>query len=701
MNPNRLAGWLRPLMPEQIDTWLRARDLSDASTRQLIDQQIIATAHRIFGDPRRRMILSLPPKRITHHPMRLGAVQYDRQRGIFGLSNAQLLQHLAIFGRSGAGKTNVVMTLFKQLIERNIPVLFLDWKRNAREILPHVRKPVNVLTAGRSLKPLPFNPFIPPKGIESHIYIQHVVDVLSEAFTLGDGSRRLIQKAIVSSNERLNRAPNAQELLEELEALPEPKGHKSIKGWKATAGRVLEELAYANLVGGSDKEQQKFARNLLTGTNIVELDGLSQSVRRFLIPLLFSWVYHTMLASPNREKLSLVIVLEEAHNVLYKGVRATESLTEQLLRQCREVGIGVVLIDQQPNQISPTVLGNVHTSICMNLKDPADISRGAGLSLLTDDEKYYLSQLEVGQGIVKLQSGWQRPFLVHFDHLPIQKGKVTDQHLKATKVRYSPLSRHFRPDFGESGHFRHFRVSDGPFIGREKHLFDLIRDIYHHPHDGVSERYQRLGISVDSGNRLKEDLVAVGWVKQEQVQIGLTRRAILTLTTEGRHVFGLPPQILQPVANPTPSSKSGWVDVGAVIDLIQHEKELGHESFEHAYWKHRYASRLKELGYQVQVEHPIEGGFADIYAAPAPGSSESENHTTSSRLRGVIIEIETGKSDYISNLKRALKSGVDSIVIVATTKQTAEKITRKLVEEGYLPMDKIQIVIRDQFEWFD
>ncbi len=679
MNPEKLAQWLRPLMPKQVDTWLKARDVADIGTRTVIDQHITMTAYRTFGDIRNRMILSLPPAQITEKKLKLGRVLYDRPRQQFGLSYSQMLQHTAIFGRTGAGKTNIVMNLFRQLVLRKIPVLFLDWKRNAREILPHVSKKVQVYTPGRSLVPFPFNPFLAPPGIESHIYIQHVVDVLADTYTLGDGSRRLVQKAITAVFEREKRAPDVAELITEIESMHE--SNRAVRGWKATAIRALEELKYAQLSGGSVEEQKRFTHELVQGVSIVELDGLSQSSRRFLIPLLFSWVYQVKLAQSMREELSLVIVLEEAHNVLYRRQQSTETLTEQLLRQCREIGIGVVLVDQQPNQISSAVLGNVHTSICLNMKDIADISRAAGISLLYEDQKHYLSQLEIGCGIVKLQSHWQQPFLVQFDHFQIDKGTVTDEvliRLTSGNLTQSGLGQQVLGKYpqGSQG-----QLSDAGFEGTEDQVVDLIHDILHHPSDGVKIRYNRIGVSIGKGNKLKQDLLALGWLRQITAAVGVSRKAILELTDKGREVFGLPVPL--PVADGL--SKNKWIDVGLVIDLLSNKLEP--ESMEHAYWKYRYASRLKECRYEVELEGDRIGGNADIIAVGSEGK--------------LIFEIETGKSDYLSNVRNGLSTDADRVVLVATNEAAMKRVERDLAKNELLIPDRIEIVLKDQSRWFE
>ena len=101
-----------------------------------------------------------------------------------------------------------------------------------------------------------------------------------------------------------------------------------------------------------------------------------------------------------------------------------------LMRQGRELGICFVVIDQHPHHISSTVLGNCYTTICLNQKNPTDINKAAGLSLLAESEKRFLSLLSVGEGIIKLQDRWRLPFLVKFPLVQVKKGTVTDALLK-------------------------------------------------------------------------------------------------------------------------------------------------------------------------------------------------------------------------------------------------------------------------------
>ena len=90
----------------------------------------------------------------------LGTVRYNgRDLHPFGLREDEWCQHVGIFGRSGAGKTNLGFLVIHELLAKQKPLLIFDWKRNYRDLLalPGFEN-LAVYTIGRSITPLSFNP---------------------------------------------------------------------------------------------------------------------------------------------------------------------------------------------------------------------------------------------------------------------------------------------------------------------------------------------------------------------------------------------------------------------------------------------------------------------------------------------------------------------------------------------------------------
>lgn len=646
MDIPKLLEKLEPLMPAEVKQWCRTLPMVDERTRRLLEKEILSTAYNVLGDFNKKLLLSLPSKKKAHGPLHLGTVLYETEKWPCGITRNELLQNLAIFGRSGAGKTNVAFHLLTQIVREKVPVLFLDWKRTARHLLPYIKQQVNIYTPGRSLSPFIFNPFIPPPGLEHNLYINHLVDVLGSAFTLGDGSKSILQQAISSCYHKKT-WPTVHDVLTVVE---QQEVKSRAHGWKTSAIRALQSLEFSALTKREELSQQDLVNSLLRESTIIELDGLAQSAKKFLVPMLCLWLYYVKLATREREQLQLVIFVEEAHHVLYKQEhRSKETVMNMLLRQCRELGIGMIIIDQHPSLISRAALGNTYTSICLNHKDPTDINRAAGLSLVPDSEKKWLSMLPVGQGIVKLQDRWFKPFLVQFPWVRIEKGAVTDEVL-ASVVNGSVTFSTVRRTIGKQLHRDEHWTPDDRVLNEDEFIF--LHDVLQHSEDGVDARYKRLGIGANKGNRLKETLVSQGWLIEQVVPLGKTRKVLLKIPDNAIEMLG--------------------VDITTIAQ----------ESVVHNYWKRFYARVFQGNGYSVKIEAPRSGGRVDVLAANAKGR--------------VGIEIETGKSDVVSNVKHSLLSTFDKVFVVATSETAMTTIERQLAQAGLFIPSRVELVLRDE-----
>ena len=609
----------------------------------MIDRQILSTAHKVLGDFQDKILLSLPPKHTAGGEIHLGTIVYEEEKYPFGISRGELLQHLGIFGRSGAGKSNVVFHILDQLTKKNIPWLFFDWKRTARHVSIGTAK---IYTPGRSLSPFLFNPFLPPPGLEKNTYVNHLIDIISDAYTLGDGARSMLRKAITSCYEQDKDSPTLTEVLRELEKLS-AKGRGA--GWKMSATRALESIQFSEVTAETGVSQEEIVRTLVDQNTIIELNGLDQGSKKLLVPLLALWIFYLKLASRQREKLQLVLVLEEAHHLLYGQQRSKETVMEMVLRQCRELGLAVIVVDQHPSLISRAALGNLYTSICLNQKAPTDVSKAAALSSVNENEKKYFGMLAIGQGIVKLQGRWNKPFLVEFPLVKVKKGAVSDELLRSYLQGSRTLSGLRRAVAKEYGGERRFRILDTRLEDKE---FVFLEDVLEHRQDGVDKRYRRLGWSGDKGNKVKNKLLDDGILEAEEVKLGRTRKVLLRVTSTAKQELGVGPG------------------------------NMGKESIAHEFWKRFYAAKFRELGYEVKLEAPRRGGRVDVLARKG---SES-----------VAIEVETGKSDVVGNVKKCLLSGSYRVLVVATDETARNRVEKELGKAGLIIPRRVMILIGDQ-----
>ncbi|ABW68947.1 hypothetical protein [Desulfosudis oleivorans] len=99
-----------------------------------------------------------------------------------------------------------------------------------------------------------------------------------------------------------------------------------------------------------------------------------------------------------------------------------------------------------------------------------------------------------------------------------------------------------------------------------------------------------------------------------------------------------------------------------VLRDLGYDAENKSEGIVHKFWKNKVAEDYRAKGYDVEVEAYINGR-PDIIARK-DGKS-------------IAVEIETGKSDFMHNIQRAIDAGFDEVVCVATN----ERVERKMRKE--------------------
>ena len=98
----------------------------------------------------------------------------------------------------------------------------------------------------------------------------------------------------------------------------------------------------------------------------------------------------------------------------------------------------------------------------------------------------------------------------------------------------------------------------------------------------------------------------------------------------------------------------------------------------HVYWKRYYARLFADATYGVSLEAQREGGYVDVLA--------TKND------KRVGIEIETGKSDAVSNVLNGLRSGFEHVVVAATDRNAMGIVERQLARAGLIIPSRIELI---------
>ncbi len=547
----QLCRKLKPVLGSKMDQLFLAYSAEDKEGREQIETYLEALAGKyLSGNLDQEEIHLVPPTpEQVAGPYELGTVQYAGKDGSeFGLRENEWIQHLGVFGRSGAGKTNLGFWIFRQLLQHRKPVLVFDWKRNYRDLLAFPEfKDVEIYTVGRDVAPFSFNPLIPPAGTEPKTWLKQLIEVVAHAYSLGNGVLFLLQEALDGVYEefgvysgQVTRWPTFRDVMKKAKAR-EVRGRES--AWMSSTLRALSSLCFGHTdkVLNSQTNGNNNIPELITKSVILEMDSLGQADKIFLISSLLLFIHHLRMTEGKRELFKHAIIIEEAHHVLSNEKRSFiggQSVMEITFREIREFGESILILDQSPSSIAHSALANAYCTICLNLKHQKDVSAMAQSMLLDGDEKDILGSLEVGEAVVKLQGRVAKPFKIRIPEFEIRKGTF-DDNMVCEKM---------------AGVIQNFAVEDSikiPFPGSESETiapaepqrldsreFYFLQDVRYFPNSGVAARYKRIKLSVRQGQKLKERLARQGLIQEHEERTEIGRIRFIRLTEKGGMSLG-------------------------------------------------------------------------------------------------------------------------------------------------------------------
>lgn len=679
-----LCRQLQPVLGKKIDR-LWAAYLVDPDGRPEIEVTLELLALRHLGksyQPDRAPFPPPPAQFAAQGDLSLGQVLYAQQeRGPFRLDSRRLKEHALISGRSGSGKTTLTFALVDGMLKQGLRVLALDWKRGYRDLM-QLHSGIQVYTVGRDVAPFRFNPLIPPPGCEPHVWCKLVSDVIARSYLGGEG----VVSLLVGGIEKLYtdagvfdgpvaRWPTMLDLLAWLRSA-KLRGRPAL--WQASAERILLAMTYGEFGSVINTQDVTPIQELLHGSAILEMDGLSSSSDRVMFSeSLILYLYRSLLERGPRERLEQVIVLEEAHHLLLaKPAGTQESVLENSIRMIRQYGAGFVFVDQSASLISKVAFANSWAMFALSQKLAADVRTMAGAMNLTDEQRDALSTLPVGTAVVRLADEHPEPFLVRVQRPPIREGLITDDLLRARAARAPGSS-------GDSGGIPPPRNPETPLTpvpGPDKNIKNSIQtDQPPHPHpppldmqesdDGPETfppdqalsreavrfladvaarplsttvaRYERLQLSRRKGNAVRQDLQAADLIVPVPIATRTGQVVLYDLTDAGR---------------------------GACRELGLGAGPRLHGSLLHEYWIMQAAEHYESQGYEVTREYAVPGdGLVDLRAARPDGT--------------LAIEIETGQSDIRQNIRKLQTASFDKLVLLAVSPEAAVACQRALLAE--------------------
>jgi hypothetical protein len=627
---------LRPFLSPQKWAYLRIGYVfeKDFKKKKEIETMIdFLISQHVPGLKTDHILLPPPEKEVLSGEYPIGEVLYpDKPVATFGVRENEWLRHCGIFGKTGSGKTTLAVRIIKELCRQKKPFLIFDYKRNYRDLLKHPEfenEEVLIFTVGRNdVVPFYFNPKQHPAGMEDYVWIKQLSQIIEKVYLLGPGANDVFME---SANEAtfkemqqkvLNQKKKARELL-----------------WWASVKRTLNAINYPGLGEMVNCITGYPIADLLNKKVILELDGLSGSDQAFVIGSLLLWIYHHRMRQPEREILKHFIIIEEAHHLFLK-TRQQEDIADIIMREIRELGESIIIIDQHPSKMSTSALGNLSTKFALSLSLNQDVAALSNAMLLQNDQKRYLSMLTIGQCVCRSDRLVQ-PLYLSIPDFPIKKGLVSDEDLKRHMQRYLQNLKPQLPSLPERGTICGIQNTEtlSP-LGRI-----MLENIALKPFLGLVKRFKELGLKVSHGYNVIEELTA--------------RDLILPMTIDGNRLYDL--------------TAKGKKSLGKKITL------QGRGGLEHRY----YIEKIK-------AHYLANEGFTFL-------EKDDIDLVVETIDKKLALQVETGKSDLQANLMKLGGFAADLKYVVATNPETEIRLKEMLYDLLVPAKENIKILFVKDF----
>lgn len=435
----RLCRQLRPLIGESADSLWIHYQLAEVPAARFEAESTIRMMAAVYlnGTVEEESIrLPLLSNSDTSGEIGLGQICYPgKQPERLGLHRSELLKHIGIFATTGSGKTTVAYHLLQQLHQMKIPFLVIDWKRSYRNLrgisgLQQLR----VFTVGRTASPFNWNPLRPPPGVHPQTWIQILSEVLEKSHVSGQGVADVIAehadaefeaRGFYSDDWNDENYPNFHDLRDKVRRARYG-GRRAL--WRESCLRILRTFTFGPASTAFNARDPIHLEDILKTPVILELDlELPKTVRTFFNETILRWIHLYRLGQGETDTLRHVLIMEEAHNIF--PARTDDNLPnsglENVYREIRSFGQGLVAITQHPSLLPIFVLGNTHTLIFLSLTHEADIIAARQALFLERSEDIFLDRLRIGEGIVKIK-GRVSACHVRFPPVEIKAGSVRD-----------------------------------------------------------------------------------------------------------------------------------------------------------------------------------------------------------------------------------------------------------------------------------
>lgn len=165
---------------------------------------------------------------------------------------------------------------------------------------------------------------------------------------------------------------------------------------------------------------------------------------------------------------------------------------------------------------------------------------------------------------------------------------------------------------------------------------EYLRDILDDPDVPVTSRGDRLGYTSHMTNKIKNELIGKGLVRQYEVNLGRVNK-LLEIT-----------------------------EAGCAYLKIEMPKQQGKGSAEHRYWQRRLLSHFhNSMGLKAKIEEHRKEKFVDVAVIEGDG-------------KFLAVEVALTPKNEMRNIKEDLAVGFNKVLVACRNKKVKEEVERRI-----------------------
>jgi len=394
------------------------------------------------------------------------------------INKAHLNKHTFITGVTGSGKTTTCQRI---LNSADVPFLVIEPAKTEYRVLTQKYDDILIFTLGdETIAPLRMNPFEFFKGENISSRVDMIKANIEAAFDMEAAIPQIIEGALYACYEKYGwdiatstnsifkdpfadgvyAFPTLSDLIAKVAHVTEEQGFDErlkndyigsikarlqglmvgAKGFMLNTPRSIDfkDIVERNVIFELEAIKNGAEKSLVMGFILI---NLNEAIK----------IKHQQYAQQGKT-FKHITLIEEAHRLLSKymaGDNPSKKLGVEtfsdMLAEVRKYGESLIIVDQIPNKLTPEVLKNTNTKIVHRLFASDDKEAIGNTMSLNDEQKEFLSNLDVGRAIVSNQD-FAKPLQVQIQQLEdistTTSAIVDEQAVRAIVLTY--YAQHYR-----------------------------------------------------------------------------------------------------------------------------------------------------------------------------------------------------------------------------------------------------------------